>query len=70
MALVQEDRLLKVDEAAKLLGIAKSTMYLWNQQGIVPNVRIGRTGRGLRFSYRALVEWMGENAANGPWQAR
>lgn len=70
MALVPEDRLMKVDEAAKLLGIAPSTLYLWNNQGLIPSVRIGRTGRGVRFSYRALVQWMGEHSAQGVWQAR
>lgn len=70
MALVEEDRLLKVPEAARILGIAPQTLYIWNAKGLVPSVRVGPTNRGLRFQYSALVRWMGENTAQGAWQGR
>lgn len=49
------DRLLRPDEAAKMLGISRGTLYNWAYQRRVPTVKLGRT---LRFSRLALERFI------------
>ncbi len=40
-----QSTLLKVGEAARILGIAKNTLYIWIRRGEIPVVHINRTIR-------------------------
>jgi len=43
------------DEAARLLGVNKHTLYRWAREGTVPCIRIGKA---VRFRVATLLEWM------------
>lgn len=47
--------LLRIGEAAKLLGICRSQAYLLVNAGTIPSVRIGRS---VRVPKAALEEWI------------
>jgi excisionase family DNA binding protein len=51
-----EDRLLTVAEAARFLNLATGSLYHLISQHRVPVVRI--SSRCVRFSRRALTEWL------------
>jgi excisionase family DNA binding protein len=55
-ASIEEDRLLRVDEAARLLGLSVGGLYHLVNQMRVPVVRI--SSRCIRFSRRALLKWI------------
>jgi excisionase family DNA binding protein len=59
---VSEDRLLKIDEAAELLGLAVGTLYHLASEGRVPTVRLSR--RCLRFRLSALMSWWDEMSSS------
>jgi excisionase family DNA binding protein len=40
-----EQRLYRPTEAAESLGVSRSSMYLWIQQGLVRTVRVGSRSR-------------------------
>lgn len=40
-AAASSDKLLTIDEAAKLLSVSKMTLYRWDQNGILKKVEIG-----------------------------
>jgi excisionase family DNA binding protein len=50
--------LLRVEDVAKLLGIARSTVYALIADGELPVVRIGRV---TRVSRHALIGWIEEH---------
>jgi excisionase family DNA binding protein len=52
----EDDRLLRVDEAARLLGLSTGGLYHLVSQSRVPVVKI--SSRCIRFSRRALAEWI------------
>lgn len=54
----KDDRLLRVDEAARLLGISVGSLYHWVSQGRIPCIRL--SARCLRFSLPAIREWLDE----------
>lgn len=43
------------DDAARLLGVNKHTLYRWAREGTVPAIRLGGS---VRFRVATLVEWM------------
>ncbi len=49
------DYLMRPDEAAKMLGISRGTLYNWVYQRRVPAVKMGRT---LRFSRLELERYI------------
>ena len=51
-----DDRLLRIDEAARLLGLSVGGLYHLVSQSRIPVVRI--SSRCIRFSRRALSEWI------------
>jgi len=51
-AVLSQDRLLDVNEAAALLGLQPSTLYQWAYQRRIPVVKLGRA---LRFRMSALL---------------
>ena len=51
-----DNDVLTATEAAKVLRIGKNQLYEAAGRGEVPHRRIGRT---LRFSRKALVDWLG-----------
>ena len=55
--------LLRVGEAATLLGIGPTLAYEMVGQGNLPHVRIGRA---VRIPRRALNEWIEANTIGGP----
>lgn len=60
--------LLRVDEAARLLGIGTTLAYELVGQGRLPHVRLGRT---VRIPRRALETWIESNTLGGPgWPGR
>lgn len=52
---VSQRLLLRIPEAAALLGVGRSTVYQLVQQGTIPIVRIGRS---VRVPAAALDEWV------------
>ena len=55
-----ENELLSYAEAARLLGMAKGTLYSLVHERRVPHVRFG--SRLVRFSKRALEVWVSERS--------
>lgn len=49
------EKLMTLDEAAKYLRVAQSTIYGWTSSKRIPYRKAGRL---LRFSKEALDEWM------------
>lgn len=55
-----EDRLLKVSELAKFLGVAPSTIYRWLESGKLPQpYALGESA--VRWRMREIEEWLEEN---------
>lgn len=54
--LLENDRLLRIDEAASMLGLSVGGTYHLVSQHRIPVVRI--SARCIRFSRRALLEWI------------
>jgi excisionase family DNA binding protein len=52
------DRLLKVDEAAAMLGLKPATLYQWTYQRRIPVVKL--MGRALRFRESDLQKLIAE----------
>ncbi len=52
--MAKENRLISVEEAAKYLGVQKSTMYSWAWRRKIPSVKMGRR---LLFD-RVDLDWM------------
>ncbi len=66
--MVQGDRpLLRVAEAAQLLGVSRRVVYEWAATGVIPPEAIVRPGRGLYIKRLALEEWLaGRDGADPP----
>ena len=47
----RDDRLLRADDVAEMLGIARSTVFDWNRQGKLPCVVLNRG------NFRAVRRW-------------
>ncbi len=63
----QEDHILSLDEASALLGKSKGQLYQWtsdNKHGL-NSFPVMRSGKTLRFSEKALIDWMRNNGKNG-----
>lgn len=52
----QTPRLLKAQEAATYLGLAKNTVYDWIQRGYLPHHRFGRTVRIDERDLHAFID--------------
>ncbi len=52
-----------VVEAAKALGLSKSTTYSLIEQGVIPAVRVGK--KRLIVPVRQLAEWLNRQAQGG-----
>ena len=57
------DQLLTVDETRELLGVSRSTLYLWIRGNDIPFVRLP-SGR-IRFSEEALNKWIKSRSRRG-----
>ena len=55
---MKEKRLLTVEEVAKLLGVAISTVYGWTSRRKIP---FRKAGSLLRFDYEEIIEWSKRN---------
>jgi excisionase family DNA binding protein len=51
-------RLLSIDEAAKLLGVKRSTLYAWVSQRRIPYLKVGRL---VRFRAEEIDKWLERN---------
>lgn len=49
------DKLLTIDEAAKLLSVSKMTLYRWDQNGILKKVEIGGKRRYRKSDIERLT---------------
>jgi excisionase family DNA binding protein len=70
-ASIEEDRLLRVDEAAKLLGLSVGGLYHLVSEKRVPVIKI--SSRCIRFSRAALLLWLDtltQSAATSPGEHR
>lgn len=56
-----DSELLRMDQAARVLNVGRSTIYTLAQSGQLPGVI--RVGRSLRVSRRRLLEWIEDNAS-------
>lgn len=61
--MIESPLLLRVSDAAKLLGISRSTTYTLIARGVLPHVYLG-PGRVLRVPRAALADWV-EQATRG-----
>jgi excisionase family DNA binding protein len=61
------DQLLKVSDVAGILNVSDDRVYTLAREQIIPTVRVGRS---LRFSYKALNEFIarGGKALPGIWK--
>jgi excisionase family DNA binding protein len=60
------DRLLRVDEAADLLGVKPATLYQWTYQRRIPVVKL--MGRALRFRESDLQKLIAEGMRPALWR--
>jgi len=49
------EKLLTIDELAKVLSVKKSTIYQWVHLGLIPHVKVGRL---LRFKEGSIQKWL------------
>jgi excisionase family DNA binding protein len=59
-----ERAVLTVEEAARVLGVAKNTLYEAIQRGEVPHVRLGRLIRVPRHALEVLLKGQGGDATS------
>lgn len=64
----RSDRLLRVDEAANLLGLTVATLYQWNYRRRIPVVKL--MGRALRFRQSDLQKLIAEGVRPALGQRR
>jgi excisionase family DNA binding protein len=58
------NRLLRVEEAAEILGLSKTTVYVMSRGADFPTVR---RGRSVRIPLQALMRWIERNTdGDGP----
>jgi excisionase family DNA binding protein len=55
-----EDEILMMQEACAFLKLKRRTLYYHVERGSIPFLKAGRL---IRFSRRALLDWMERNAA-------
>jgi excisionase family DNA binding protein len=48
------ETLITVEEAARLLGVKRQTLYMWVRRGLVPSYRVGK--RLIKFKADELLE--------------
>lgn len=53
------DRVIRVNEVAGILGIAKSTVWLWNTQGKLPK-SFKLTEATTVWRYSEIMDWLDE----------
>ena len=59
---MEQKLLLRVEEAAKLLGLSRSKTYMLAAEGELPTIRIGR--RSTRVPLAALRQWVRQKASD------
>ena len=59
---LQDDRVLTIDELARYLRIAKSTLYKLAQERRLPAQKVGRH---WRFRKAAIDQWLAEKRTRG-----
>ena len=52
------EKLLKAGEVAELLGVSVETVWDWAKDGTLPCVRLGATGRWMRFRPADVERWV------------
>jgi len=52
---VKMEKLLTIDELAKVLSVKKSTIYQWVHLGLIPHIKVGRL---LRFKEGNIQKWL------------
>lgn len=52
---MSESPLVKADEAAKALGVSKSSLFRMASQNVVPSYKVGVRGRGVRFCIEEVL---------------
>src|SRR5919106_891989 len=57
-----ETRLLTIPQAARYLGVSRSSVYRWVNEARLPVLRVGPAGR-LRVERQALDAWLGVDPA-------
>ncbi len=53
---LDEGRLLKSEEVARILGVTKRTLANWTRDSLIPSIRIGRRSR--RYIRSELEAWI------------
>jgi len=49
------DKLLTIDELAKVLSVKKSTIYQWVHMRLIPYIKVGRF---VRFKEKDIQRWL------------
>jgi len=52
------ERLLRINEVAKLLNINPVTLYQMVGNDEIPHIRMGKRGRTIRFEPKVIDEWV------------
>lgn len=52
---MQEQKLIRTNEAARILGVSKSTLHRWVQDHSIPHYRVQHT---LLFDPAEIIEWV------------
>lgn len=47
-----------VEEAAKMLGCGRTTVYEMVRLGQLPALRLGKCGKRIRIPFKSLEEWI------------
>jgi len=61
------DNLINIKEAAEMLCVAPTTMYMWVAAGRVPHIRLGN--RCIRFQVAQLLEFIRNNSVEAEKEA-
>ncbi len=52
------DKLLRISEASKVLGVSTSTLRRWEREWKIKSYRVGKE---RRYSYEELIEFLGKD---------
>lgn len=58
-----QDRLLRIEEVAKIINYEIGSIYQMIHRGIIPHIKLsGKGGKSLRFSEKTIYEWINSHS--------
>ena len=58
LELAQPTVLLKAEDVANILGLSKGMVYKMVRLGLLPCIKLGATGKSVRFSRKQIAEFI------------